>query len=66
MGTKPILQVLKMFQVIKTIQPILPGPCPGPSPGSGPSQCEYTISVDSVVLQTRRFPRHIGQKSPLD
>ena len=29
--------------LIKTIQPILPGPCPGP--GSGPSQCEYTISV---------------------
>ena len=41
--------------LIKTIQPILPGPCamwkvlhstgpgPCPSPGSGPSQCEYTI-----------------------
>ena len=31
--------------LIKTIQPILPGPCPCPGPGSGPSQCEYTIRL---------------------
>ena len=43
MGTRPILQVLKMFP------PFLlkkffsgPGPCPGPD--SRPSQCEYTFS----------------------
>ena len=33
--------------LIKTIQPILPGPCPCPSPGSGPSQSEYTIREGS-------------------
>ena len=30
--------------LIKTIQPILPGPCPCPGPGSRPSQCEYTLT----------------------
>ena len=32
--------------LIKTIQPILPGPCPCLGPGSGPSQCEYTIRLE--------------------
>ena len=34
--------------LIKTIQPILPGPCP--CPGSGPSQCEYTIKLFPQLL----------------
>ena len=52
--------------LIKTIQPILPGPCamwkvlhntgpsPCPGPGSGPSQCEYTITVTRIVLLSEK------------
>ena len=53
MGTRPILQVLKMFPVFfpvpvqveceRFLQPICPGPSPCPGPGSSQSLCEYTI-----------------------
>ena len=77
-------QVLKMCPVfsgavwkvlIKTIQPILPGPCamwkvlhntsPGscPGPGSGPSQCEYTIRrCGSWSKTTTKGPLHPNWK----
>ena len=45
MGTRPILQVLKMFPVF-LLKKILP--CPGPD--SGPSQCEYTITSSSFSV----------------
>ena len=39
--------------LIKTIQPILSGPCPCPGPGSGPSQCEYTIRVNKNISSNK-------------
>ena len=50
--------------LIKTIQPILPGPCP--CPGPGPSQCEYTIMVHSHLQFIRRelLREHFSPHNP--
>ena len=57
--------------LIKTIQPILPGPCamwkvlhntspgPCPGPGSGPSQCEYTISRRIACCRQEQSPESV-------
>ena len=72
MGTRSILQVLKMFPVffpvpvqvhserflLKPYNPFLPGP--GPCHGPGSSQCEYTIRVHYPAKPTNETSRRDG------